>query len=105
MKGRYATLRFVEAPACGALTMTPYDFDDLNEYYFPKDAYLSCDDDVGKARGIIQSLDKDAYLRLQERAYEIVMNNHQMRNRVTYLMDILNGKASADPRDYYGIPI
>tara|TARA_B100001971_G_scaffold209087_1_gene232024 strand:+ start:512 stop:1489 length:978 start_codon:yes stop_codon:yes gene_type:complete len=106
-QGKYATLRFVEAPACGTLSVVPHHFDDLNEYYFPQDAYLVCEGNLSKAVEVLRSLDrdKDTFFRLQERAYKIVMNNHRMRNRVMYLIDILNGKYDADPRDYYGIPI
>ena len=107
LRGKFATLRFVEAPACGTISLTPNHFRDLNAYYFPKDAYLTCNGNLESAIEMIRSMrhDREEYFRLQEKAYRIVMNNHQMRNRVMYLMDILNGKVDADPRDYYGIAI
>ena len=101
------TLRFVEAPAYGTISMVPHHFEELNRYYFPRDSYLVCDDEPKKAVEIIRSLtkDKDRYLAIQERAYKIVMSNHQMSNRVQYLIDIVSGKTDADVRDYYGVPI
>ncbi len=98
MAGSYATLRFVEAPACGAISAVPFHFKQLDNY-FPRDCYLVCDKNPSRQ---IRSMSPDEYLTMQERAYKVAINNHTMDRRVEYLMDLIQGK-DVVAQDYYGI--
>jgi len=103
-QGVYVTpTRFVEAAACGAISIVPFDFKELNEYYFPKDSYITVNNSIQKTCDNIAELRSDSklYHRISNRAYKLVMGNHQAENRVMFILDLLQGKESADARDYY----
>jgi hypothetical protein len=103
----HTPFRYVEAPACGAISMTPMDIPELNDYYFPPETYLNCEGRLDRAIEHIKSLRQNParFLELQQRAYRFVMANHQAVNRVRFILDLLNGKMDADARDYYEIPL
>lgn len=98
VEGQYASLRFVEAPACGTISAVPGHFKQL-DHYFPKDCYLVCD---GNPSRQIRSMSPDECLSMQERAYKVVINNHTMDRRVEYFLDLVQGK-SVLPQDYYRV--
>ncbi|MBF0474077.1 MAG: glycosyltransferase family 1 protein, partial [Nitrospirae bacterium] len=107
-KGSYSTpLRFIEAPSCGAVMVCPFDYPELNEYYYPKKAYINCDSDLSKAIKQIKELRKntEAFLELQNIAYRYVMANHQTKNRVDFILDLINGNTDTDVRNYYKMPL
>jgi hypothetical protein len=107
-KGNYSTpLRFVEAPSCGAVMVCPFDYPELNEYYYPKKAYINCESNLNTAIKQIKYLRKntEAFLELQNLAYRYVMANHQTKNRVDFYLDLINGNSDTDARNYYKMPL
>lgn len=100
LEGKYATLRFVEAPACGTVSILPKIFDQL-KLYFPEDTYIIAKDPM-QACKIIKSMSVEDYLSIQQRAYKVVINNHSTDIRVNYLIDLLNNK-NVKATDYFKI--
>lgn len=103
VKGRMASLRFFEAPACGTLSMIPHKFNELDQY-FPSDCYCICDSSTKKCSKIIQNMSNEEFLTKQQKAYKIAINNHSMDKRVNFLIDLINGK-DAKFDDYYFIGV
>ncbi len=101
--------RYIEAPACGAITVTPQQYDELNRYYFPRDAYVFCEGSMEKAVQEIARLreDDEAAHRLRTKAYKTAMSNHQAENRAKFILGLLNGRGreTMNCRDFYGVPL
>ncbi len=102
VKGKYSTLRFVEAPACGTVSIVPKKFDQLR-LYFPDDCQIFCESNTDVVN-TIHGISSEEYKSIQQRAYKVVMNNHTMTQRIPYLLDLIDGK-DVQPQDYYGIRI
>ncbi len=106
-EGYHIPFRYVEAPACGAVSIVPFDHPDLNKYYFPKDTYLNCEGSLQRAVELIKNLRQDTgtLLDIQARAYRHVMGNHVAGNRVKFMISLFNGavREGMDVRDYYSV--
>lgn len=94
-------LRFIEAPACGTISMVPAHFRNLDDL-FSRECYVVCDNNLKKAQKIMSNMSSDEFICIQQRAYKEVMNRHTMDLRIEYLMDLINGK-NRDPKDYYAL--
>ncbi|MDA8792862.1 hypothetical protein N9N67_06420 [Bacteriovoracaceae bacterium] len=107
-EGHFHTpFRYVEAPACGAISITPTHFEELNEYYYPPRSYFCCDNDSLKARDFLIQLktEPDSIIEMKNLGYDISMGNHQAENRTDFIKDLIKGNESADVRDHYKVDI
>lgn len=100
-------LRFVEAPACGAVSLVSFPTDELTRFYFPKDAFVDSEQSLERAKEILAESRSapEKYRRIAARAYQVVMANHQMDNRVEFLLALIRGNAGANARDFYKIKL
>jgi len=94
---KHTSLRFVEAPACGTISLIPGHFKELDAY-FPPDTYVICNSMKGAIR-TIKRMPVQKYLRIQQQAYQHVMTYHTMDSRISYLMDLIRGREGS-PFDY-----
>jgi len=95
--GSHTSLRFVEAPACGAISVVPNHFRELDGY-FPHGSYIVCES-VKNAIRQIKNMSTEEYIHIQQLAYKHVMKHHTMDRRVEYLLDIVSGK-NTSPFEY-----
>lgn len=99
----HTPFRFVEAPACGTLTVAPFHFKELNEFYFPQGTYFCLENDIDNLDDVLRNIknNSDSFLEKKENAYRMVMKNHQASNRVNFIHDIFQMKNDIEARDYY----
>jgi hypothetical protein len=103
----HTPFRYLEAPACGAISLTTELSEELTEYYFPESTMLNCNGSKEEAIRLILQMRQhpEEFLEKQQAAYKVVMGNHQAENRVAFLLDLISGKEDADVRDYYNFPL
>lgn len=94
---KHTSLRFVEAPACGAISMIPGHFKELDSY-FPTGTYVTCGS-IKSAIRTIRRMPVQKYLRIQQAAYQHVISYHTMDSRIAYLLDLIRGE-EVSPFDY-----
>lgn len=99
--GKYCSLRFVEAPACGTISLIPSHFDQL-DLYFPRDNYVICNSSTKSANKVISRMSAEEYTDIQQKAYKTVINNHSTDRRIDLLLDLAVGK-KVKYNDYYKI--
>lgn len=99
----HTPFRYLEAAACGAVSLSTFSFYELNELYFPKNTYIDCNNSLKTMKLRLNEIKKcpEEFTETRLLAFKYVMLNHQASNRVEFMVDLIKGVNNIIAMDYY----